>query len=87
MGMRACGKDEVQTCARDDSSQSDRSHEIPNRNSSLSLPGSTIVAREREKITRASSYAFEIWCTSYELDELWSVEYGLMDECYIQSFE
>ena len=30
---------------------------------------------------------FEGWCAADELDELWSVEYGLMEQCYIQKVE
>ena len=55
-------KDDVKTCARDESCQSDRLHEISKSNNGRAM----------------------VWCATEELGELWSVEYELMEECYIQ---
>ena len=55
--MKVSGKDELQTCARDESCQSDCLHDVPKWSLPSNVCGSVIQTPESEKTTRASSCA------------------------------
>ena len=82
--MRAGRKENLQTCARDESCQSGCLHEIANSSAPSNVRGSMTKSLPMGKDHTCLTECLELWCATNKLGKLWNVEYQLMEEGYKQ---